>query len=81
MARPRAADDFSAIRARMEELRRERAQWARDPATDETDGNGRSISMRSMPLGKPDLRPFRDRGPSWSLGLRLRRRPAVVGCR
>ena len=26
MTRPRAADDFSTIRARMEELRRERAQ-------------------------------------------------------
>jgi hypothetical protein len=26
MARPRAADDFSAIRARMEELKREREQ-------------------------------------------------------
>ena len=26
MTRPRAADDFAAIRARMEELRRERAQ-------------------------------------------------------
>ncbi len=29
MTRPRAADDFAAIRARMEELRRERARvWA-----------------------------------------------------
>lgn len=30
MARPRAADDFAAIRARMEELRRERSQAAPD---------------------------------------------------
>ena len=30
MARPRAADDFAAIRERMEELRRERGQWTRD---------------------------------------------------
>ena len=29
MNRPRAADDFAAIRARMEELRRERAQEAK----------------------------------------------------
>ena len=32
MARPRAADDFAAIRARMEELRRERLQAERDKA-------------------------------------------------
>jgi hypothetical protein len=31
MARPRAADDFAAIRARMEELPRERAQGVRGP--------------------------------------------------
>src|SRR5260221_14401967 len=30
MTRPRAADDFAAIRARIEELRRQRAQPARD---------------------------------------------------
>lgn len=30
MARPRSADDFAAIRARMEELQRERAQAARE---------------------------------------------------
>jgi hypothetical protein len=37
MLRPRAADDFAAIRARMEELRREREQTAvgndHEPAT------------------------------------------------
>jgi hypothetical protein len=32
MTRPRAADDFPAIRARMEELRRERARVSRDLA-------------------------------------------------
>ena len=31
MTRPRAADDFATIRARLEELRRERAQAFRDP--------------------------------------------------
>ena len=32
MVRPRAADDFVAIRARMEELRRERLQVEREKA-------------------------------------------------
>jgi len=31
VSRPRAADDFAAIRARMEELRREREMGAADP--------------------------------------------------
>ena len=55
MARPRAADDFSAIRARMEELRRERVQQLRgeavEPANDKREGSGR-------PLGRPDLGPL-----------------------
>ena len=56
MARPRAADDFSAIRARMEELRRERVQQVRGEATDDKretmeKGTGR-------PLGRPDLGPL-----------------------
>jgi hypothetical protein len=59
MARPRAADDFSAIRARVEELRQERVQQLRDeaaePATDKREtmekGTGR-------PLGRPDLGPL-----------------------
>ena len=34
MTRPRAADDFATIRARMEELRRER-EWAKPRETDE----------------------------------------------
>ena len=37
MTRPRAADDFAAIRARMEELQHERAQAARGPAAEQTD--------------------------------------------
>ena len=36
MTRPRAADDFAAIRARMEELRRELAE-ARGPEAEQTD--------------------------------------------
>jgi len=38
VTRPRAADDFTTIRARMEELRRERAQ---NPATDKTGATSR----------------------------------------
>lgn len=37
MTRPRAADDFGVIRARMEELRRERAQAV-------AEGEGRSVT-------------------------------------
>ena len=37
MGRPRAADDFAAIRARMEELRRER-----EPAPAESGDNGQA---------------------------------------
>lgn len=36
MTRPRAADDFAAIRARMEELQRERAQTARGTTAEQT---------------------------------------------
>jgi|HubBroStandDraft_4_1064222.scaffolds.fasta_scaffold158735_2 hypothetical protein len=37
MARPRAADDFAAIRARMEDLQRERAQAAQGTAAEQGD--------------------------------------------
>ena len=46
MTRPRAADDFATIRARMEELRRERApdpkKESRDPEA-ATSSGGRSV--------------------------------------
>ena len=45
MTRPRAADDFATIRARIEELRRERAQ-APKPETRETEG--RSLETRGL---------------------------------
>ena len=49
MMRPRAANDFAAIRARIEELRRERAQVARDDALERTD----EVYRRSPePVGK-----------------------------
>ena len=37
MTRPRAADDFAAIRARMEELQRERAQASREDPIERSD--------------------------------------------
>jgi hypothetical protein len=44
VTRPRAADDFATIRARLEELRRERAQGfgkeSRDPDDDSAAGRG-----------------------------------------
>ena len=45
MARPRAADDFGTIRARMEELRRERAQAVREEAqgSEEAASGGRNL--------------------------------------
>ncbi len=49
MTRPRAADDFATIRARMEELRRERAQaLKKDDARDVDDGG---LSSRGLLRG------------------------------
>ena len=45
MTRPRAADDFTTIRARMEELRRERAQTSK---TETRDTEGRSLETRGL---------------------------------
>jgi hypothetical protein len=62
LARPRAADDFAAIRARLEELRRDRAAvLAGDEARPEVrrrsvalDGGGRGMTDR-LPLPSPTL--------------------------
>ena len=45
MTRPRAADDFATIRARIEELRRERAQA---PKTEIRETEGRSLETRGL---------------------------------
>ena len=45
MTRPRAADDFATIRARMEELRRERAQASK---TETRETEGRSIEPNGL---------------------------------
>jgi hypothetical protein len=63
MARPRAADDFAAIRERMEELRRERGQWTRDHSAEPIDVDRRPINRHAIPLAKPELGRFRRRGP------------------
>ena len=55
MTRPHAADDFPAIRARMEELRRERAQAS-------ADDKPRSVSESRSDSGSS--RPADDRVPS-----------------
>jgi hypothetical protein len=47
VTRPRAADDFAAIRARMEELRRERAQASRKDTPEESGSTGRSLLRAS----------------------------------
>ena len=45
MTRPRAADDFATIRARMEELRRERAQASK---TETRETENRSLETRGL---------------------------------
>jgi hypothetical protein len=56
VTRPRAADDFATIRARLEELRRERAQ-ASKTETQETEGRGldtRGLVRRLEGRQRPD---------------------------
>jgi len=45
VTRPRAADDFATIRARMEELRRERAQASK---TETSETENRSLETRGL---------------------------------
>jgi hypothetical protein len=63
--RPRAADDFAAIRARMEEPRRERLQAERDkaPGVSESPRYPRSRKPERDPAGKPAIGFFRVRYP------------------
>ena len=59
MTRPRAADDFATIRARMEELRRERAQVSADKHRGSV-SRPRAYSVSSgseVPTGKRGLPP------------------------
>jgi hypothetical protein len=58
MARPRAADDFPAIRARMEELRRERSRASDDDNLRRADGpRPYSGSSQQATADKPGLSP------------------------
>jgi hypothetical protein len=68
VARPRAADDFATIRARMEELRRERAQIsAKDPrGTEESPSGGRNL-LRAAEVRQ---RLEQERGPAGSSSRR-----------
>jgi hypothetical protein len=65
MVRPRAADDFAAIRARMEELRRERLQAEREKALGvlENSRYPRRRKPESDPAAKPEIGLFRVRYP------------------
>lgn len=63
MTRPRAADDFLVIRARMEELRRERAQTVpteaapRPPDAPRPYAVGSRVRLLSDPGHSPAMRP------------------------
>jgi hypothetical protein len=62
VTRPRAADDFAAIRERIEELRRERARvWAN--ASDAAEQHRYAAGHKPSPVDKPTIRraSFRDR--------------------
>jgi hypothetical protein len=67
VTRPRAADDFATIRARMEELRRERAQAFKDPR--EPDGNAAS-GRGPLRSGDGKQRPDNERWPALSSSRR-----------
>jgi gamma-glutamyl:cysteine ligase YbdK (ATP-grasp superfamily) len=64
MARPRAADDFAAIRARMEELRRERSQAAPDHEIHLNSAGRYPRNRANEQVRRLELRPFRDQGRS-----------------
>ena len=64
MTRPRAADDFATIRARMEELRRERAPAPKDPEA--ATSGGRSLLKASDSRQRLETE-------RWSTGTSIRR--------
>ena len=67
MTRPRAADDFATIRARMEELRRERAA---DPKKENRDPEAASGARTLLKAGESRQRLETER---WSTGASTRR--------
>jgi len=63
MTRPRASDDFAAIRARMLDLRRERQQTIRGDTAERRPGTpSYSISRVPGQISEPEPKLFRDRG-------------------
>ena len=63
MNRPRAADDFATIRARMEELRREREQVSKNEAQiPEPGGRGLLRRIEGRPRPEPESLPTRRYG-------------------
>lgn len=68
MTRPRAADDFATIRARMEELRRERA-----PAPKKENGDPESAASGGRSLLKVGESRQRLESDRWSTGASSRR--------
>ena len=54
MHRPRAADDFAAIRARLEELRRERAQVSAEQMDETPSGPRLHYSRRNRETDRND---------------------------
>jgi hypothetical protein len=57
VTRPRAADDFAAIRERLEELRRERARVWADNASDTAEQHRYAAGHKPSPADKPGLSP------------------------
>jgi hypothetical protein len=57
MPRLRAADDFAAIRARLEELRRDRAQVWAESASDVAEQRPCAAGNKPSPSEKPGLPP------------------------
>jgi hypothetical protein len=68
VTRPRAADDFATIRARMEELRRERAQANRGDTSDPDENVSRGRSLLKAPEARQRLE--QERWPAGSAGRR-----------
>ena len=62
MTRPRAADDFATIRARMEELRRERAQASKTETREAEDYRADTRGLFRRPEGRQRPEPDDSRG-------------------
>jgi hypothetical protein len=76
VSRPRAADDFATINARLAELRRERELAAKQDASGPGDaaGDGSRMPRNGDARARPDSRP--DKGELPGLGVGRRYLPA-----